>query len=151
MSKFAFTEDETLVPYVPKKNKAVILLSTMHHDKTIDADTAHKMKPEIITFYNKTKGGVDSVDQMCYNCSVYRRSKWWPMVLIASCLNISVINSFILWKLATKKDATRSEFNKILSRKLIQQQIDKRVSLSQPHDLKIILKKYSSPSPAKKT
>lgn len=35
--------------YVPKKNKAVILLSTMHLDASVDDDA--KRKPKIINFY----------------------------------------------------------------------------------------------------
>lgn len=40
----------------------------MHRDDTIDEDTE---KPEMITAYNKTKGGVDTVNKMCavYNCT----------------------------------------------------------------------------------
>ncbi|CAH2006847.1 unnamed protein product [Acanthoscelides obtectus] len=61
-SEFAFTREKTFVSYVPKKNRSVILLSTMHHDKSV-SDT--NRKPEIIEFYNSTKGGVDSLDQKC--------------------------------------------------------------------------------------
>lgn len=42
-----------------------MLLSTMHRDKAIDEDSGADKKPEIVTFYNKTKIGVDVVDQMC--------------------------------------------------------------------------------------
>lgn len=55
-STFAFDHKlrATMVSYVPKKNKSVILLSTYHtSNKVIDAD---KKKPEIIQFYNATKG-----------------------------------------------------------------------------------------------
>ncbi|KAJ4434657.1 hypothetical protein ANN_23222 [Periplaneta americana] len=61
-SEFAFKDYTTLVSYVPKKNKAVVLLSAMHHDKSIDSQSPKK-KPEIILQYNKTKGGVDLMDQ----------------------------------------------------------------------------------------
>lgn len=40
-------------PYVPKKNKTLILLSTMHNDAQV-SDGPHQ-KPEMILFYNKTK------------------------------------------------------------------------------------------------
>jgi len=60
-SIFEFTKDLTLVSYVPKKNKSVVLLSSLHHDSAICSDTG---KPEIIEFYNKTKGAVDMLDQM---------------------------------------------------------------------------------------
>ena len=45
------------------------MLSTMHHDINIDEEDP-KRRPEIIKFYNKTKIGVDLVDQMVqtYTC-----------------------------------------------------------------------------------
>ena len=36
----------------------------MHNDDKIDPATGDDKKPEIITFYNSTKGGVDVVDMM---------------------------------------------------------------------------------------
>lgn len=44
----------TMVSYVPKKNKSVVLLSTYHTSNKIIAND--KNKPEIIQFYNATKG-----------------------------------------------------------------------------------------------
>jgi hypothetical protein len=39
----------------------------MHHDNDICSETK---KPDLIMVYNWTKGGVDTVDQMCGNFSV---------------------------------------------------------------------------------
>lgn len=77
-SLFGFTKDCTLVSFVPKKNKAVILYSTMHHDDKVNPENN---KPEIIEYYNSTKGGVDSVDQRCsvYSCS--RRTPRRPLAV----------------------------------------------------------------------
>ncbi len=61
-SKFLFHGDVTLVNYVPKKNKCVLLLSTQHHDKELSS-LGHK-KPSIVMHYNATKAGVDCFDQM---------------------------------------------------------------------------------------
>ena len=60
---------KTLVSYVPKPNKSVILISTEHHRPVFDVNSEQK-KPEIIAFYNKTKGAVDTYDQMVkkYTC-----------------------------------------------------------------------------------
>ena len=60
--KFGFQKEKTLVSYVPKLNKAVILLSTEHHDKSVNLEESNK--PEIILAYNATKGAVDSFDKM---------------------------------------------------------------------------------------
>nr|CAI5860047.1 unnamed protein product [Callosobruchus analis] len=81
-SIFGYTEEYTLVSYCPKKNKAVLLLSSMHHDDAIDPDTKEEQKPEIITFYNKTKIGVDLIDQLCENYNVARNTCQWSFFMI---------------------------------------------------------------------
>lgn len=54
-SIFAFNNHLTLVSYVPKKNKSVILVSTKHHYPQIDNINE---KPQIIVDYNKLKGNL---------------------------------------------------------------------------------------------
>ncbi|XP_063924667.1 piggyBac transposable element-derived protein 4-like [Zophobas morio] len=56
-SMFGFRDDCTLVSYIPKKNKNVLLISTMHDDDLVNEATG---KPQIILDYNATKGGVDT-------------------------------------------------------------------------------------------
>lgn len=65
-SMFCFDKDLTLVSYVPKKNKNVLLLSTTHDHPSISSSSK---KPTIIEFYNRTKSGVDTFDMMCTNMS----------------------------------------------------------------------------------
>ncbi|CAH2098693.1 unnamed protein product [Euphydryas editha] len=59
---YGFTKEVTMVSYVPKSNKAVVLVSSMHHDK---CNNQEGEKPEIILFYSHTKNGVDGLDKMC--------------------------------------------------------------------------------------
>lgn len=80
-SIFCFDRQLTLVSYVPKKRRAVILLSSMHHDKAIDDD--QKKKPEIVLYYNKTKGGVDRMNQMLATYPCRRKIKRWPMTFFS--------------------------------------------------------------------
>jgi hypothetical protein len=61
-TKFVFAKNVTLCSYVPKKNKAVLLLSSMHHDAEVS--TAEHKEPQIILDYNSTKGGVDNLDKL---------------------------------------------------------------------------------------
>lgn len=91
-SIFGFQRSMTLVSYVPKKSKCVILLSTMHRDGSID-ETDDKKKPEIIQFYNATKGGVDTVDEMSSAYSTARKTNRWPMVVFYCVLNVAAINA----------------------------------------------------------
>lgn len=57
---YGFTNDTTLLSYLSKRNKTVFMVSTMHHDQAIDSE---KGIPEMISFYNSSKGGVDSLDE----------------------------------------------------------------------------------------
>ena len=81
-SEFGFSGNMTMVSYVPKKGKAVVLLSTMHDDRAVD-DNSVKKKPEVIQYYNQTKSGVDTMDQ--------RR---WPMVLWHNVPDVATLNAY---------------------------------------------------------
>lgn len=45
---YGFTNQMTLISYVTKKDKAVCLVSSMHHCESTDENTG---KPEIIAYY----------------------------------------------------------------------------------------------------
>jgi hypothetical protein len=70
-------------------------------------------KPNVILDYNKTKGAVDTVDQMChkytekrdffyaavfYFLQVKRSTKWWPLCVFYGMIDIAAINALIVWK-----------------------------------------------------
>lgn len=95
-SMFGFQENFTLVSYVPKKGKNVLLMSSLHHDDAVE-DGENKL-PEIISFYNLTKGGVDIVDQLSSSYDVSRASRRWPLTLFFSLLNTAGINSQIVYR-----------------------------------------------------
>ena len=59
---FGFTMDTTILSYVPKKNRCVILLFTLLHDGIVDEEK--ERKPEVILYYNQTKGGVDNLNKL---------------------------------------------------------------------------------------
>ena len=109
-SIFGFKKQMILVYYVPKKNKSVLLVSTQHHDAAIDIRSKVKAKPEIITFYNETKFGVDCVDQMCTTHSTARITRRWPLVHFFNLLNLSAINAQVIYKHNLKKKMSRSNF-----------------------------------------
>ena len=61
-SVFAFTDRATVISYCPKKEKNVLLMSTMHKDTVLS--TREDRKPQIVLDYNGTKGGVDNLDKV---------------------------------------------------------------------------------------
>jgi hypothetical protein len=131
-SVFGHQEQLTLLSYVPKKGKAVILLSTMHRD----AEISHRpdKKPQIILDYNSSKGGVDTLDQMVSTFSTKRMTRRWPMVLFYNILDISAVNSYVLW---SHLDPTWNEnrkqrrrlFLKHLGKSLVREQLQARLAL----------------------
>lgn len=55
-------------------------------------------KPSIIHTYNSTKGGVDSLDQLCSNMSCNRKTKRWPLCFFYNIINIACVNAFVIYK-----------------------------------------------------
>lgn len=128
-SIFGFQPNCTLVSYVPKKNKSVALLSTMHYDDAIDPNTKDDCNPEIITFYNRTKCGVDVVDKMCKQYSVMRNSRRWSLTLFFNLLNIAGINSLIIYQLnKDQQRIVRRDFLYELSFELVKPTMARRLA-----------------------
>ncbi len=126
-SLFGFDESRTLVSYVPKKAKAVVLMSTMHHSNTIDSESNEEKKPEIVTFYNATKGGVDQNDQMCASYNVGRRTRRWPVAIFFHLINTIGINAMVIYNSAKNRRSS------MLRRKFLQ---ELALALIRPHQLK---------------
>lgn len=115
---FGFKEKLALVSYIPKsksKKKNVVLISSMHQDKKIDEATGEDKKPEITTFYNSTKGGVDVVDMMMHKYSISRNSRRWPLTVFFALLNIFFVNSYVLYVHNPQNKLTRCKFIKKVS------------------------------------
>lgn len=92
---FGFNGQTTIASYVPKKNRCVVMLSTLHHDKTINPQMENK--PDIILDYNVTKGAVDTLDKLCCQYSTKRGTRRWPLSMFFTLLDISVHNSSVIW------------------------------------------------------
>uniref|UniRef100_A0A1B6KGD1 PiggyBac transposable element-derived protein domain-containing protein n=1 Tax=Graphocephala atropunctata TaxID=36148 RepID=A0A1B6KGD1_9HEMI len=124
---FGFTENLTVVSYQCKKTKVVLLLSSMHHEDAIDEDTGDACKPEIITFYNSTKYGVDMNDALQKKYSVSRKSSRWPLTLFYFLLNVGGVNAYIIFKHNTSSANPRSSFLSKLGRNLVMGHMRRRV------------------------
>lgn len=145
---FGYKKKMTILSYIPKKNKCVLLLSTMHRDGNIIEGP--KLLPEIIEFYNKTKGGVDTTDQLCGTYNVARNSRRWPLVVFFSLVNLASINARIILLLTDNPPIMykkRSLFIKHLAMALIQEQIDRRLKSNMSSHLKSICQKFVSKNP----
>ncbi|KRX55631.1 PiggyBac transposable element-derived protein 4 [Trichinella sp. T9] len=94
-TRFAFSEDCTIVSYVLKRNKNFLVLSTMHNDTRV-SDGKGSM-PDIILHYNNTKGGVDNLDKMTSTYSCQRMTARWPLIVFYTIIDVSAYNANVLW------------------------------------------------------
>ena len=94
-TQFGFQENVMIGSYCPKKGKVVTMLSTMHSQPDVDHNN-EKKKPEMILYYNSTKGGVDTMDQMLRCYSVKRMTRRWPMVIFYNMIDVSALNGYII-------------------------------------------------------
>lgn len=117
----------------------------MHDSHTIDPDTGDKRKPEVVTFYNSTKGGVDTTDQLSSLYSVSRKTRRWPMVVFFCLLNTAGINAQVIVA-SNKKFAekiVRRKFLQELGISLVKPFMEERVHIvSLPKKLRSEIKKF---------
>ena len=99
-SRFLYSpsNSSTLVSYVAKKSKTVILLSNIHCDKEVPEVSNPKLKPWIILDYNGNKSGVDKMDQMLKEYRCYRAISRWPVVIFFYLIGISALASWVLYQ-----------------------------------------------------
>lgn len=133
-SIFGFQNDITIVSYVPKKSRAVNLLSTQHHTNSISE--REDRKPDIILMYNSTKGAVDTVDQSVHTYSCARQTRRWPNKILFNILDVACLNSFLLWKVShpdwnRNKNFKRRLFLIELSKSLMREQMQARAAVPQ--------------------
>lgn len=139
-SVYGFQSDKTLVSFVPKKNTSIALVSSMHHEPVTNPETK---KPEIIEFYNSTKGGVDALDQKCAAYSANRRSQRWPTTIFCAMLNISGVNSHVLHSASNTKIMSRSTFLENLGYALVAPHVQvRRSSANLSRELKGMMDKF---------
>ncbi|XP_033221218.1 piggyBac transposable element-derived protein 4-like [Belonocnema kinseyi] len=140
-SRFAYQDDKMMVAYSPKKNKEVVLVSSMHYDGVVNDDSK---LPEIIEFYNVTKGGVDVLDKLCHPYTTKRKTNRWPMRYFCAVLDIAAVNSSVLHKWNVDKEpypsTLRSTFLKSLAIDLATTWMEKRFSNQHlPRSLRMII------------
>ncbi|KAK7099729.1 piggyBac transposable element-derived protein 4-like isoform X2 [Littorina saxatilis] len=141
-SEFAYNGATTVVNYQSKRRKSVILLSTMHDTGVVDRTPENqKKKPEIVLFYNATKGAVDTVDKMAHAYTVKRRTKRWPMVMFFNIIDLATIAARCVWSVRfpahplSKKDG-RSDFIENISDQLMYPLLKQRMtSVAMPRSL----------------
>lgn len=127
-SLFGFHENVTICSYVPEQNKVMLLLSTMHANTNVSA--TQKKKPEIIQYYNKTKIGDDTMDQMLQRYTTKRQTQRWSLAFFYNIVDVASLAAYILYyennKMINKKANERRYFLRQLSEELCMPSIEDR-------------------------
>ena len=71
-------------------------------------DKTTKKKPKTVTFYNKTKSGVDITDQMTRQYTVKAGTRRWPVTVFYNILDLGCINAYMLYKKKTGDAISRN-------------------------------------------
>ena len=124
--EFVYNATATLVNYQCKKRKNTVLLSSMHVDGVVDKND-RKKKPEIILFYNSTKGPVDTMDKLAHTYTTKRTTKLahtyttkratklahtyttkratkrWPLVMVSNILGLATVAARCVWKIKSER------------------------------------------------
>ena len=112
-SKFWRKGDTLCISFQEKKSqtKPVLLLSTTHNaevQEQIKRDKT-KRKPSCIFEYNKYMRGVDMSDKQLYHHVAERSaSRYWKRIF-QNLLDISILNSWIIFKLQREKKMSRDK------------------------------------------
>ena len=108
-TRFLYCSDSTLLAYKSKKNKVVLLLSSMHKTGVIDNNHPKKL-PEIIKHYNSSKCGVDTADQMLRHFTTKTATRRWPVEVFFNLVDICALNSYIISKESKLWTKSRRKF-----------------------------------------
>ncbi|CAG7721812.1 unnamed protein product [Allacma fusca] len=153
-SIFTYNGNCMLVAHKPKPSKVVLLMSTQHSLPNISRDE-HK-KPEVILFYNATKGGVDTVDQMAAEYSCQRKTRRWPLTTFMALLDVTCINAYILWmqlnpEWEIQNLGRRQVFLEQLSEALISPHLNRRSWVGLSKNIQDSMLIMGAPNPGKST
>ncbi|KAL7292612.1 hypothetical protein TKK_0013742 [Trichogramma kaykai] len=99
-TKFAHTNELTLLSFAPKKSNKVILIVSSNMQTRNVTD----IKPDIVRYYNLNKGGTDTFDKLCHSYTTAGRTNRWPMRYFFSILDQTIVNARILYACKLKND-----------------------------------------------
>ena len=125
-------DGSTLTVYQGKDNKNVLFLSTLH--STIDIGTNRKKLTETVQFYNKTKCGVDNLDQMAHRYSTRAAAHRWPVRVFSNILDLAAINAWIIYRGVTEEKTSRHAFLCQLAEELREVYKEKHESMVPKHN-----------------
>jgi hypothetical protein len=109
-----------------KDKREFRMLTTLHTDSMKQSGKFDRttntpvMKPECVMDYNRYMGAVDKTDMMVSSLQCVRKSFKWYIKLFFHLLDLTLINSHILYNLHTGENITHDDFQLTLIREIFQ-------------------------------
>lgn len=97
-----------------KKKKPLIMVSSCGSAKPTTITTRHNTvsKPAVVNSYNHNMNGVDVADQLTVFYSFVRKTRKWWRKLFFYFLEVSVVNSYILYKCSVANPCSHLGFRR---------------------------------------
>ena len=83
-----------LLSYKATPRRIVNVISTQHKKSAIQS--GRKALPEVIAYYNSTKGGVDAADERVSTYTTKYKSNRWHIAFFCNILDLSALNAFVI-------------------------------------------------------
>ena len=125
-----YTRDDKIVYTTWKDTKCICVLSTVHpgySDSTVkrnakDSSGHHEKRdvpiPLPVFHYNQQMGGVDRSDQLIHYYNVLRQTRKYWKTLFFHCIDIAVVNSYIIHKENVQNPLSHYKFREQLVKSL---------------------------------
>lgn len=115
---------------------SVLFLSTMHHNNNVITEEVKKPISQINKYYNATKSGVDTMDQMVHEYMTKRKTNRWPFAFFMNLLDVSNIAAYTLWCKKyplwnAKKSNKRNLFLRALGEEMVIEHVIRRQKIVQ--------------------
>ena len=122
-----YSEEATLCSFWDKGKKPVNVLSTMHGAQR-DLQPCDG-KSEIVTDYNNTKSGVDTLDKLVRMYSSERIYRRWPVHVFFTLVDCAIYVAYLMHRQAHESDESHYSFRKTLAYNLCIPLIQRRCRL----------------------
>jgi hypothetical protein len=137
MGEMRCWQRDELGALVWKDRRAVYLLTT--HKSPIETtfvsrsgSSEQTAVPTAILDYNKSKGGVDTIDQMRESYAIGRKGKkWWPQ-LVWWLIDMCILNAYSLYNQQQQVKISQLEFRERLMQQLIEHYPQQRSRIGRP-------------------
>ncbi|XP_035988167.1 uncharacterized protein LOC110367769 isoform X3 [Fundulus heteroclitus] len=138
------TTGATLTVYAAKRKKAVYVLSSMH--SVVETEDGTKRKPNTVTQYNRTKGGVDVMEQTVREYSVRAGTRRWPVAVFYNMIDMAALNAHVLYQACVGVQERRLDFLVELAKELANSHVSEKKAQKE----KLLRQQPSTPSSGKR-